>query len=172
MIPSGAMPIDRRRNGRRPVRFLAAALAAATLLLAPLAAGFGFDDVAKIAAQRAATSYKARTDKLPDALAKLDYDHFRDIRFKPDRSLWHPEGLPFEIAFFHEGQNFKEPVKINELVGDVVREVRFNPELFDYGANVIDPRDLRGLGFAGLRVHYAINSPKYKDEVVVFLGAS
>jgi glucans biosynthesis protein len=172
MIASSSMPIGRPRDGRRPVRPFAALLAAATLLLAPLATGFGFDDVGKIAAQRAATSYKARTDKLPDALAKLDYDHFRDIRFKPDRSLWHPEGLPFEVAFFHEGQNFKDPVKINELVGDVVREVRFNPELFDYGANVIDPRDLRGLGFAGFRVHYPINSPKYKDEVVVFLGAS
>ena len=107
------MPIGRPRDGRRPVRPFAALLAAATLLLAPLATGFGFDDVGKIAAQRAATSYKARTDKLPDALAKLDYDHFRDIRFKPDRSLWHPEGLPFEVAFFHEGQNFKDPVKIN-----------------------------------------------------------
>ncbi len=92
-------------------------------------------------------------DKLPDALAKLDYDHFRDIRFKPDRSLWRSEGLPFELAFFHEGQYFKEPVKINELVGDVVREVRFNPDLFDYGANKIDPTQMRGLGFAGFRVH-------------------
>jgi len=172
MIASGSMPIGRRRDDWRPVRLFAALLAAATLLLAPVAIGFGFDDVAKIAAQRAATSYKARTDKLPDTLAKLDYDHFRDIRFKPDRSLWRPEGLPFEITFFHEGQNFKDPVKINELVGDAVREVRFNPELFDYGANVIDPKEMRGLGFAGFRVHYPINSPKYKDEVVVFLGAS
>ena len=101
----------------------------------------------------------------PDALAKADYDHFRDIRFKPDRSLWRPEGLPFEIAFFHEGQNFRDPVKINELVGDVVREVRFNPELFNYGANAIDPKEMRAARFAGFRLHYAINSPKYKDEV-------
>ncbi len=36
----------------------------------------------------------------------------------------------------------------------------------------IDPRALRGLGFAGFRVHYAINTPRYKDEVLVFLGAS
>ena len=31
---------------------------------------------------------------------------------------------------------------------------------------------MRNLGFAGFRVHYAINSPKYKDEILVFLGAS
>ena len=88
------MPIGTRGEGRRRVLSFAALFAAALLLLSPAAVGFGFDDVSKIAAQRAATSYKPRTDKLPDALAKLDYDHFRDIRFKPDRSLWRPEGLP------------------------------------------------------------------------------
>ena len=28
------------------------------------------------------------------------------------------------------------------------------------------------VGFAGFRIHYALNDPKYKDEVTVFLGAS
>ena len=28
------------------------------------------------------------------------------------------------------------------------------------------------LGVAGFRVHYALNAPDYKDELVVFLGAS
>lgn len=142
------------------------------MLLPRAASGFAFDDVAKAAAERAATSYKERTDNLPAALAGLDYDRFRDIRFKPERSLWRAESLPFELAFFHEGPSFKSPVRINELVGDAVREVRFNPELFDYGSNNIDPREMAGLGFAGFRVHYAINSPKYKDEILVFLGAS
>ena len=157
----------RRRGGISwPLLLLAA-------MLSPGAAfGFAFDDVATLAAERAAAAYKARTDDLPAALASLDYDHFRDIRLRPERSLWRAEGLPFEVAFFHEGMNFRYPVKINELVGDAVREVRFNPELFDYGSNNIDPRAMAGLGFAGLRVHYAINSPKYKDEILVFLGAS
>ena len=172
MIASGSMPTTRGRGGAPWIRVLATMMAAGFLALPQLASGFGFDDVAKLAAQRAATPFKPRTEKLPEVLARLDYDHFRDIRFKPDRSLWRPEGLPFEIALFHEGQNFKDPVKINELVGDAVREVRFSPELFDYGANAIDPRELRGLGFSGFRVHYPINSPKYKDEVLVFLGAS
>lgn len=172
MIASGSLPIGSQRHDIRWGRPFLALLAAAALLLPPAASAFGFDDLAKAAAQRAATPFKPRTDKLPEALARLDYDHFRDIRFKPDRSLWRPEGLPFELAFFHEGLNFRDPVKINELVGDAVREVRFNPEMFDYGANAIDPREMRNLGFSGFRVHYAINSPKYKDEVLVFLGAS
>ena len=144
----------------------------AAALVSGHAGAFAFDDVARLAAQRAAEPYKVRADKLPASLERLDYDHFRDIRFKPARMLWRAEGLPFEIAFFHEGLNFRDPVRINELVGNAVREVRFNPDQFDYGANDIDPREMSGLGFAGFRVHYAINTPKYKDEIVVFLGAS
>jgi periplasmic glucans biosynthesis protein len=63
-------------------------------------------------------------------------------------------------------------VKINEVNAQGVREIAFDPDDFDYGANKIDASKLRGLGFAGFRVHYALNAPKYKDEVLVFLGAS
>ncbi|MGH8712404.1 MAG: glucan biosynthesis protein G, partial [Casimicrobiaceae bacterium] len=172
MIASGSIPIGRAHNERACTRSLAALLAAAALFLPSIACAFGFDDVAKLAADRAATSFKISTAKLPPALARLDYDHFRDIRFKPERSLWRAEGLPFELAFFHEGLNFRDPVKISEIVGNTVREIRFDPASFDYGANNIDPREMASLGFAGFRVHYAINSPKYKDEILVFLGAS
>jgi len=105
-------------------------------------------------------------------LQDLNYDQLRDIRFRPDKAVWRDAKLPFELAFFHLGSHFDHPVKINELVGDTSREIRFDPALFDYGANKIDPTRLRGLGFAGFRAHYALNTPKYKDEVLVFLGAS
>ena len=105
-------------------------------------------------------------------MANLTYDQFRDIRYRPERALWRASHLPFELTFFHQGSYSKEPVKINEVVGTSVREVRFDPNQFDYGANKIDPTNMRGLGFAGFRVHFAINTPKYKDEVLVFLGAS
>ena len=118
VIASGSSPIRRQRRRTLGLRAVGTLLALAILALPRMALAFGFEDVSKLAAQRAATPFKPRTDKLPEALARLDYDHFRDIRYKPDRALWRPEGLPFEIAFFHEGQNFKEPVKINEVIGD------------------------------------------------------
>ena len=31
---------------------------------------------------------------------------------------------------------------------------------------------MRGLGFAGFRVHFPVNTPSYRDEILVFLGAS
>ena len=139
----------------------------------PFAAyAFDFELVANRARQLAAAPYKTGDAKLPKELQDLNYDQLRDIRFKPDRALWRDAKLPFELAFYHLGLYFDRPVRINELVGDTVREIRFDPALFDYGANKIDPNRMRGLGFAGFRVHYPLNTPKYKDEVLVFLGAS
>ncbi|GAB3542189.1 glucan biosynthesis protein G [Noviherbaspirillum agri] len=145
----------------------------AGLLLCLLPAhAFDFDDVAAKAQKLAAAAYVQPEKNVPKALASLDYDQYRDIRFDPSRSHWRQAGLPFELAFFHQGRNFDTPVKVHEITGKNVREVRFDPKSFDYGANTLQPKDLNGLNFAGFRVHYSINTPKYKDEVLVFLGAS
>jgi len=165
----------RRRGNEGPFGGRAAAIFGALCgLLAwqQSALAFNFEDVAQRARQLAAASFKPQESKLPSEIEKLNYDEFRDIRFKPARSLWRSDRLPFEIAFFHEGLFFKQPVKINEVSVEGVHEIKFTPDLFDYGANKIDPGAMRDLGFSGFRVHYAINSPKYKDEVLVFLGAS
>jgi glucans biosynthesis protein len=134
--------------------------------------GFDFEEVAHRAQQLAAQPYRPQNVELPRELQGIDYDHFRDIRFRPERSLWRDAKLPFEVAFFHLGLYFDRPVRINELVGNTTREIRFDPALFDYGANKFDPQRMSSLGFAGFRVHYPLNTPKYKDEVLVFLGAS
>lgn len=136
------------------------------------ATAFGFDDAAQRARALASTAFKPPAVNLPPDLENLTYDQFRDIRFKPARMLWHGSGLPFELAFFHQGLFFREPVRINELAPDGTHPIAFDPNLFDYGASKIDLRRARGLGFSGFRVHYAVNTPKYKDEVLVFLGAS
>ena len=86
--------------------------------------------------------------------------------------MWRSAKLPFELTFFHQGLYYNYPVRLHEIAPEGVRDIRFDPELFDYGANTLDPKALSGLGYAGFRVHYSINSPKYKDEVLVFLGAS
>jgi glucans biosynthesis protein len=133
---------------------------------------FGFEDVAKRAGALAAQAYKPPRIELPSSIKGLSYDQYRDIRFKPARALWRSTNLSFEVQLFHPGLYYDHPVRIFEIVGSAVREVRFDPELFDYGKNQIDPATLRNLGFAGFRVHMALNTPKYKDEVLVFQGAS
>jgi periplasmic glucans biosynthesis protein len=136
------------------------------------AAAFGFDDVARRAADLAGRSYNAPAPLLPKALQGLTYDQYRDIRFKPAKAIWRGTTLPFELQMFHPGLYYDQPVRISEIAGGAVREIRFDPEFFDYGKNAIDSQSLRGLSFAGFRVHFPLNTTKYKDEVLVFQGAS
>ena len=148
---------------------------AAALLLAVVGEGvlaFGFEDIAARAHDLAATTYKAPVIGMPQELRDLDYDAYRDIRFRPDKALWHGDNLPFELMFFHQGRAVPEPVRINVVAPSGTVAVAFDPALFDYGRNHFDRRMLAGLGFNGFRVHYAVNALNYKDEVLVFQGAS
>ena len=152
---------------------MAARLALCVALALPAAAhAISAKDIEARARALASESFRPPTAKLPLPLAALDYDALREIRFRPDRATWRDDKLPFELMYFHPGKNFPDAVRINIVEAHGVKRVEFDPELFDYGGNQIDPQKLRGVGFAGFRVHYPVNSPKYKDEVLVFLGAS
>jgi len=136
------------------------------------ALAFGFDDVAEKARQLAAKPYAAARVDLPAELKNLGYDRYREIRFDPQKAQWRGQALPFELTFFHLGDLHTQPVSINEVVEQNVRRIAFDRRDFDYGKNRFAPERWAGLGFAGFRVHYALNSPDYKDELVAFLDAS
>ncbi len=155
----------------RSVRLLGA-LVAGLLVAAGRAQAFGFDDVAKKAAALSEATYVAAPDTLPTELKNLSYDQYRDIRFRPEKALWRAEKLPFELMFFHRGKFAVEPVRINEVTPQGERPIGFDPADFNYGKNQLSPSSWKQLGFAGFRVHYSLNSPAYKDELAVFLGAS
>jgi glucans biosynthesis protein len=152
---------------------VAAALAALVLFFAAGAApAFDFEDVARRAQALAARPWTKPAPKVPKELLSLTYDQYRDIRFRPERAHWRGAKVPFELAFFHTGFYFDQPVRINEVSAEGVREIRFAPQDFNYGANKLDLDKIRDAGFAGFRIHYPVNTPRYKDEVGVFLGAS
>ncbi|RJQ83199.1 MAG: glucan biosynthesis protein G [Desulfobacteraceae bacterium] len=132
---------------------------------------FGFEAVERIAAQLAEKAY-VEPEKIPEFLQRINYDQWRDIRFKTDRSLWRGENLFFETQFFHPGFLYQMPVKINIVQGQEVEEFPFSPELFNYGMNDFGPKVPQNLGFAGFRFHCPLNKKDYYDEVIVFLGAS
>ena len=159
-----------RFTGRLPQATIA--LAATLLAGAAQAQSFDFDSVTRIARERAEKPYRASSDKLPADLAKLNYDQVRDIRWRPDRALWRAEKLPFEAMFFHLGLYQKEPVLINEVTPQGARHIGYSRADFDYGKNQVRPEAWGDLGFAGFRLHNHLNSSAYKDELVVFQGAS
>lgn len=55
-----------------------------------------------------------------EALNNIDYQDYRSIRFKQDKSVWKDEGL-YELQLFHPGFLYKTPVTINTVEGDSKR---------------------------------------------------
>ncbi|MDB5777337.1 MAG: mdoG [Herbaspirillum sp.] len=149
-----------------------ALLLAGLLLAAASAHAFDFNDVVRDAQALSTKSYKRPVDNLPKDVKALSYDQYTDITYRPEKNVWRAEKLPFELSFSHEGSAYNLPVKINEIVGNTAREIKFSPDLFDYGNNKLNQDQLRSLGFAGVQVQYPINSNKTKSDVFSLLGAS
>jgi glucans biosynthesis protein len=147
-------------------------LAMAAVLLLPLAArGFDFTDVSNRAQALAKESYKEPA-QTPAWLREISYDQWRDIRFRPEDTLWLNKKLPFQVQFFHPGLYYDHPVTMNVVDADKVRTLAFSPDQFDYGRNDFASRVPQNLGYAGFRIHAPIKKGNYYDEVIVFLGAS
>ena len=151
------------------------AVAVAVAVLVPALAraaapSFGFEQVAAKAQQLASTPFKP-PPTVPDWLIKLSYDQWRDIRFRPDQALWRDRG-PVQVQFFHPGLLYDRTVAVNVVRGGKVKPLSFSPSQFDYGRNDFASRVPQTLGYAGLRIHAPFKTPKYFDEVIVFLGAT
>ena len=133
---------------------------------------FDFDDVVRRARDLATAPFDASIAPLPDTLNKLDFDAWRDIRFRPDKAFPLGNGSQFRLQLFHLGHLYKRPVTINTVRDGIPTPIPFTTTLFDYGRTKPDKPLPVNLGFAGFRLHYPLNSPVVFDEVIAFLGAS
>jgi len=154
--------------------FVADGSAAGAMQQQEEACAFGLKEVIDKARVLSEAPYQDPKGQVPSWLLQITYDQMRDIRFIPAKSHWRNEGLPFELQFFHPGLYVDRTVRIHEVTATGVSPVDFSPDLFVYekSASELKPRIPTNLGFAGFRIHYPINTPAYKDEVAVFLGAS
>ncbi|XQF92765.1 glucan biosynthesis protein G [Pseudoalteromonas espejiana] len=138
-----------------------------------------FEVISARAKKLAEQEYVAPKNIELDALNNIDYQDYRSIRFKKDKSVWKDEGL-YEPQLFHPGFLYKTPVTINTVEGDSKRNrLPFSTDFYQYDDTAAPLKDeiakgVEGtqLGHAGFRVHYPLNTNEYKDEVMVFQGAS
>lgn len=132
-----------------------------------------FDAISSRAKLLAKREYKPVEANIPEALANMNYDQYRAIRFRPEASLWHNESL-FEIQLFHAGFLYREPVVIHMATDGTDTSLQFKQEFFNYDGPAAPLAGVApsNIGFAGFRIHYPLNSNDYKDEFVVFQGAS
>lgn len=135
-------------------------------------AAFGMQDVETLARNLSAAPFVDNKGQIPAVLKSISYDDWRDIRFVPDKSLWRGDKLPFELQFFHPGLFYDQTVAINIVDSGKVIRLPFDTSAFNYGRNTFADQIPQNMGYAGFRIHAAINKKSYLDEFLVFLGAS
>jgi glucans biosynthesis protein len=133
---------------------------------------FGLEDVVRRARELAATPYDPQAGRVPDELAALDFDAWRDIRFRPERAMLNQPGSLFRLQTFHPGFLHARSVTVNLIRDGIPAPVPYQAALFDYGRNRFERPLPVSTGFAGFRLHYPLNDPRVYDELVSFLGAS
>ncbi len=144
-------------------------------VLAAESAEVNLDYVAHKAYERALEPFHSPRVDLPRVLQadNLDYDKYREIRFRRDHALWTSENLPFRVEFFHPGYLYSEPVHINEFTLTHTQPIRFIQDFFDYGKMGDLARQIPAkTGYAGFRILYPLNQTNQFDELGAFLGAS
>ncbi|WP_413205994.1 glucan biosynthesis protein [Rhodospirillum sp. A1_3_36] len=138
----------------------------------PVIADRAFARLVDEARKLAAKPFVDRSTDLPSALADLDYDGYRSIRFRKDRSPWVDQG-DFALDLFHLGGFNRKPVRILEERQGRGTPLSYDPTLFDFGGLDLPDSVLADVpGFAGLRIRATLNDPKSLDDLIVFQGAS
>ena len=125
------MTILSRRSLLQSMLAAAASPALAQTNAAPALNPFRFEDVVRRARELAALPYEGAPPPLPEPLSRLDFDAYRDIRFRPDRALLGSAGGPFRMQLFHLGFLYQRPVTVNIIRGGVSTPVPYQGELCD-----------------------------------------
>ncbi len=116
--------------------------------------------------------YAVPRTTLPESLAKLEYDQYRDIRFRPSATLWVEPGQRFRLQVLPPGYLFKVPVEIAIVRRGRAEHLAYRPDLFTTGKLVPGPLPAEDVGFSGFRLLSPINAGHRFDEIAVFQGAS
>ena len=119
---------------------------------------FSREWLVQLAEATAKKAFDGAPPKLPAFIDKLDYDGYRDVRFRTDQALWREQNLPFSAQFFHLGSVYKRPIHVYEVADGVAREVLFETALFDYGKNPLFVEMAAGFRSYGLASRGAVNT--------------
>ena len=131
---------------------------------------FDYARLKGIARALAGRPYKPASEQLPAAIARLDWDHWQAIRYRPERSLWAGEGLRYQIRFAHLGFRVLKPVRMYTVENGSAQELAYDPAVWDYSRAGINPKELPPtLGFGGFQVFHDTD---WTRDRAVFQGAS
>ena len=127
--------------------------------------------VRRLAQKLARRRFNAPAEIPAHGLAELDYDRYREIRFRSDKAIWRKEDLGFELQLFPCAYIYRTPVEIFLVEDREVRRLYGDPALFDFGGSISQVHRSR-VGLSGFRIHAPLNRRDFYDEFMVFQGAS
>ncbi|MFN3869565.1 MAG: glucan biosynthesis protein [Hyphomicrobiaceae bacterium] len=130
------------------------------------------DLVARLAKGLSERAFEKPRADVPAPFDKLTYDQYRDIRFRPEQSVWRGQGLSFELQLFALGYLYDVPVDIALVDGGKAFPLKADGRLFSIGPLIGKGNENAPYGFSGFRVHGPINRADVFDEYLVFQGAS
>jgi periplasmic glucans biosynthesis protein len=132
---------------------------------------YSLDQLIGEAKALAGATYGPSSTDLPPALTALDFDAWRNLRFRPNIDLL-GETRDYDLRLFHRGFLYRDPMTVFLLRQGNRVPIAYSPDLFDFGS-LTPPEGLPlDFGFAGFRLHYPLNSAGAADETISFLGAS
>ena len=133
---------------------------------------FDAQTVVNMARTLAKSPFVPPETSLPEALAKLQYDQYRDIRFRPSATIWAQPGRRFRLQTLPLGYLFTTPVEVAIVKDGKAQHLAYRADMFTAGKLVPEPLPTQDVGFSGFRLLYPINDRRRFDEVAVFQGAS
>jgi glucans biosynthesis protein len=142
---------------------------------------FSNDTVTTLARELARQPYTAPKVPLPEVLAKLDYDQYRDIRSNPAATIFLDKAngetdkgqkSDFHIQVMSRGFLFVDLVEIALVEDGSAHHLAYRPDFFTTGQVMKSPLPQGDIGFSGFRILAPINRATVFDEVAVFQGAS
>lgn len=139
----------------------------------PTAVPFSFESLVQNARQLASQTYTPPA-QVGAPFTDLDYDDYRNIRFRERHALWAGPAARAVMHAYHPGWLFDSTVALFDVADGMAQPLRFSSDDFIYGdaalAKIPDGTELPGV--AGFRINTPLNSEFQFDETLSFLGAS
>lgn len=133
---------------------------------------FDAGSVRALAEELSNRAFERPRAQVPEPFNKLTYDQYRDIRFRPERSIWRGQGLGTEVQLFALGYLYDVPVQISIVTKGKAHPLKADAQLFSIGPLIGKGNEQAPYGFSGFRLHGPINRAEMLDEFCVFQGAS
>ncbi|MGH8278604.1 MAG: glucan biosynthesis protein G [Gammaproteobacteria bacterium] len=135
------------------------------------AGAFSFNDVVQTARAQAARPF-VPPKAIPASLAKLSYNEYQQIRFKPEDSLWYGTQRRFHVMPVPAGLYYTHCVDLNVIGEHGVKALQFSKKDFNLPSGSFAGKLPSQLCAAGFKLTYPLDGSGVQNQFLVFAGAS